>query len=120
VFNGTYTEYKAARDAEAEAARQQAAAQKVSAQQEMQVVRSTQRPGNTNKERQRKQRLAALEAEIVEIEKQIGQISRTLENPPSDAGQVVKLSQEYERLQKTLEERMEKWGKLSEELEEAL
>jgi ATP-binding cassette subfamily F protein 3 len=120
VFNGTYTEYKNARDMEAEVARQQAAAQKTVAQQEAQAVRAVQRAGNTNKERQRRQRLVALEAEIGEIEQQIGQVSRKLENPPADAGQVVKLSQEYERLQQELEERMEEWGKLSEELEEAL
>jgi ATP-binding cassette subfamily F protein 3 len=125
VFNGTYTEYKNARDAEAEAARQQGAAQraeaqKVAAQQEAQVARAAQRAGNTNKERQRKQRLSDLEAEIVEVEKQFAQVSRKLENPPADPGQVLKLSQEYERLQQVLEERMEEWGKLSEEMEETI
>jgi ATP-binding cassette, subfamily F, member 3 len=120
VFNGTYTEYKNARDAEAEMARQHAAAQKVTAQQEAQAARPAQRPGNTNKERQRKQRLGALEAEIIEIENQIAQVSRKLENPPADSGQVLKLGQEYERLQQVLEERMDEWGKLSEEIEEAI
>jgi ATP-binding cassette subfamily F protein 3 len=120
VFNGTYTEYKTARDAEAEAARQQVTAQKIAAQQESQAARPAQRTGNTNKERQRKQRLAALETEIVEIENQIAQVSRKLENPPADPGQVLKLGQEYERLQQLLEERMDEWGKLSEEIEEAI
>jgi ATP-binding cassette, subfamily F, member 3 len=120
VFNGSYTEYKTARDSEAEAARQLATAQKIAAQQETQVSRTAQRTGTTNKDRQRKQRLSALETEIVEIENQIALVSRKLENPPADAGQVVKLSQEYERLQQVLEERMNEWGKLSEEIEEAI
>ncbi len=119
VFNGSYTEYKAARDAEAEAARQQAAAQKSVPQQEAQAARAAQRAGNTNKERQRRQRLSDLETEIGKIEEDLAQVSRKLEDPPADAGQVYKLGEEYERLQQALEQRMEEWGKLSEELEEA-
>jgi len=119
VFDGTYTEYRTAREAEAELLRQQAAAGKISAQAETQAVRSTQRPGNTNKERERRQRLAALEAEIIEIENQIQQVGRKLENPPADPGQVIRLSHEYERLQQTLEQRMEEWGQLSEEIAQA-
>ena len=116
VFDGTYTEYRALQQAEQEAARMSAAAQKAAAQQEPQSARPAQRPGNTNKERQRKQRLVDLEAEIVEIEAQIEQISRKLENPPADAGKVTQLSHEYERLQQVLEQRMEEWGQLSEEV----
>jgi len=119
VFDGTYTEYRTAREAEAELLRQQAAAGKISAQAETQAVRSTQRPGNTNKERERRQRLAALEAEIIEIENQIQQVGRKLENPPADPGQVIRLSHEYERLQQTLEQRMDEWGQLSEEIAQA-
>jgi len=119
VFDGTYTEYRTAREAEAELLRQQAAAGKISAQAETQAVRSTQRPGNTNKERERRQRLAALEAEIIEIENQIQQVGHKLENPPADPGQVIRLSHEYERLQQTLEQRMEEWGQLSEEIAQA-
>jgi ATP-binding cassette subfamily F protein 3 len=119
VFDGTYTEYRAAREAEAELLRQQAAAEKISAQAETQAARSTQRTGNTNKERERRQRLAALEAEIIEIENQIQQVGRKLENPPADPGQVIRLSHEYERLQQTLEQRMDEWGQLSEEIAQA-
>ncbi|HEX9018050.1 MAG TPA: ABC-F family ATP-binding cassette domain-containing protein [Anaerolineaceae bacterium] len=118
VFDGGYTEYHQAREAEAEVERQKAALQQESSQRAGQS-RPAQRPGNTNKERQRRQRLADLEAEIGEIEKQVAQVSRLLENPPADAGQVYKLGQDYERLQQALEERMEEWGQLSEELAEA-
>ncbi len=118
VFDGSYTEYRDVRQAESEALKQQAAVQKAAAQQEQQPARPVQRTGNTNKERQRKQRLVDLEAEIVEIENQISQVSRKLENPPADAGVVFKLGQEYEQLQQTLEDRMGEWGQLSEELAE--
>jgi ATP-binding cassette subfamily F protein 3 len=118
VFDGSYTEYKTARDAEAELFRQQAAAEKAPAQPEAQAVRSGQRTGSTNKERQRKQRLTTLETEIGEIESQLSLVGLKLENPPSDTAQVVKLSREYERLQQDLEERMDEWGQLSEEIAE--
>ena len=50
------------------------------------------RPGSTNKERQRGQRLVDLEAEIAELEISLGAIGRKLENPPADAGQVHRLA----------------------------
>jgi ATP-binding cassette subfamily F protein 3 len=116
VFDGTYTEYRAVRQSEGEAARQQVAAQKAAVQQETIPGRSAQRAGNTNKERQRRQRLVDLEAEISAIEDQIRQVSRKLENPPADPGVVYRLGQEYEQLHQTLDERLEEWGSLSEEL----
>jgi ATP-binding cassette subfamily F protein 3 len=115
VFDGSYTDYRQTRQAEQERARLSAAAQRA-AQQEVQAPRGPQRPGNTNKERQRKQRLSALETEISDIEAQIAGVSRSLENPPADPGAVVKLSQEYERLHQALDERMNEWALLSEEL----
>jgi ATP-binding cassette subfamily F protein 3 len=116
VFNGSYTEYREVRQAENEALKQQAVAQKEAAQQEAAAARPAQRTGNTNKERQRKQRLVDLESEISEIEKQLALVTRQLENPPSDAGVVFQLGQEYERLQQTLEARMNDWAQLSDEL----
>lgn len=115
VFDGSYTEYRAARQMEQEMARQAATAQKAVVQ-EAQPLRAVQRSGSTNKERQRKQRLVDLEAEISDVEAQLAQVGRKLENPPSDAGLVVKLSQDYERLQQVLEERMNEWARLSEEI----
>lgn len=117
VYEGTYSEYKAARDAEKEAAKLAAAAR----QAEIQAAKEAAQPrpvarASNNRERQRKQRLFALETEIAEIEEQLAQVSRQLENPPADAGEVVALSQTYEQLQQTLESRMEEWAALSEEL----
>jgi ATP-binding cassette subfamily F protein 3 len=119
LFDGSYTEYRQSRQVEEERIKQEVTAQRVAMQQETQVSRVGQRSGSTNKERQRKQRLIALEDEISAVEDQLTQLSRTLENPPADAGKVYQLGQEYERLQQTLEARMEEWAQLSEELAQA-
>lgn len=118
VFDGTYTEYRQARQEEEERAKQEAA-QRAVIQQDTPNSRAAQRSGSTNKERQRKQRLIALEDEISAIEAQLADLSRRLENPPADAGKVYQMGQEYERLQQTLEARLEEWAQLSEELAQA-
>lgn len=129
IFNGSYTEYKAAQEAakQQEAALQSGLASVQSAAhnggknaqplppaQSYQEQRAAARAA-ANKERHRKKRLADLEAEIEQIEDQVSQISRKLEDPPADPGVVLKLGQEYERLQEILEQRMEEWAALSEQ-----
>jgi ATP-binding cassette subfamily F protein 3 len=113
IFLGAYTAYKADRDARAEAEKQAAQAAR-----EQPAARPS-RPANTNKERQRRQRLVEVENEISALEASLAQVSRQLENPPADTGQVQKLAREYERLQHALEQRMEEWAALSEELASA-
>jgi len=116
VFDGSYTEYKAAREAQAEAEKQdalQAEAQETKIQAATRPFRGV----NTNKERQRRQKLVDLEAEVAELESQLELITKKLENPPADAGQVSKLALEYERLQSALEQRLDEWAHLSEELQ---
>ncbi len=117
IFDGTYTEYKIAREAQAEAGKQAALQAAVNHVKDHPSTRPT-RSGSTNKERQRRQKLVDLEAEIAELETQLGVITRKLENPPVDAGQVNKMAQEYERLQTALEQRMDEWAHLSDELRE--
>lgn len=120
IFDGGYTEFKAARDAEAEAARL-AAPQTAASDSAAPGRDSGARPGraaNTNKERQRRQRLTDLEEEIMDIEKRIALLARQLETPSADPGVVYKLGQEYEQLQHTLDARIEEWGCLSEEITE--
>jgi ATP-binding cassette, subfamily F, member 3 len=117
LFTGTYTEYRNMRQLEMEAQKQVDMKAVAQAGREQSPGRPA-RASNTNKERQRRQRLTDLEAEIVEIENQIAQLSRALESPPADAGEVFKMGQDYERLQHTLEERMEAWAQLSEEIAE--
>jgi ATP-binding cassette subfamily F protein 3 len=108
VFTGTYSEYRAFR--QAEASTQQAAA--APARPEPPPRPRPTSPA-TNQERQRKQRLVDMENEINAPEAQLVAISRQLENPPADPGMVMRLGQEYQRLQQTLEERLEAWTQSS-------
>jgi ATP-binding cassette, subfamily F, member 3 len=117
LFNGTYTEFKAAQQAEAEAEKQTALLSAAQVEKDQPPARPV-RSGNTNKERQRRQRLTTIEDEISDLENQVHLLARQLENPKLDAGEVYQLGQEYTRLQQMLEERMEEWGQLSEELAE--
>ena len=110
VFDGTYSEYRTARQAEA----LQAAAEKAA------VV--TNKNGNarprsagSGMDRKRKERIQAIESEITALEAQIAAITRQLENPPSDAGKVVQLGRDYQNLQHSLEARLSDWAKLLEE-----
>jgi len=114
VFEGTYSEFRAVREAEQEAAKQEAAAARAETARETTQARPAR--SSTNRERQRRQRLVDLENEISELEDQIAALSRQLESPPPDPGKVYKLGQEYQRLQKHLEEQMEEWAALSEEV----
>jgi ATP-binding cassette subfamily F protein 3 len=113
VFEGTYSEYKAARLAEA--------ARKASGRQPSKPVAPERRPrlnpaGGLSKmeQKRRHQRILALEAEITRLEKELEGITHQLENPSSDLAHIQRLGQEYTRLHELLEERMEEWGKASE------
>jgi len=115
IFNGTYTEYKADREAQEEAKKQSVGPAAVLAAREQPSARLG-RSANTNKERQRRQRLVDLEEEVSSLEDALAEAARQLENPPAEIQQVHLLAQEYERLQHTLEQRLEEWASLSEEL----
>jgi hypothetical protein len=54
-----------------------------------------------------------MENEINALEAQLAAISRQLENPPAEPGKVMRLGQEYQRLQQTLDERLEEWTQSS-------
>jgi len=110
VFEGTYSEYRAARQVEAT----QAAAGKAIEQNQRS---EKERPRNVNSgaERKRKERLRSIEAEITDLESQIAGVSRQLENPPADAGKVVQLGRDYQNLQHNLETRLSEWSALAEE-----
>jgi len=116
VFDGTYTEYRLAR--EAQEAEKQAQVQQSAQVSKDQPTSRAPRSINTNKERQRRQRLVDLENEVAALEAQIRQITHKLENPPAEAGLVNKLAHEYEKIQNQLEQSMMEWAQLSDELED--
>ncbi|HWR66411.1 MAG TPA: ABC-F family ATP-binding cassette domain-containing protein, partial [Bellilinea sp.] len=110
VFAGTYSEYRAARQAEA----LQAAAGKAAAQAQK-IEREHPRSANSGVERKRREKLRVMEAEIADLEAQIAVVSRQLENPPGDPDKVVQLGRDYQNLQHDLETRLSEWAELAEE-----
>ncbi|HPH95289.1 MAG TPA: ABC-F family ATP-binding cassette domain-containing protein [Anaerolineaceae bacterium] len=113
IFEGTYSQYHAAREVEMtlRATRMAAAvaAPPISAPPR---PKQPARPSITNAERKRQRRLEELEAEITAVENQVNATSRQLENPPADPGRVQKLGQDYLALQDRLEKLMEEWEQL--------
>ncbi len=114
VFDGTYSEYKAARQAETAAA----APAKETESGEHRPAQTRQRSGpSKNSERKRLERIQSLETQITQIEMDLKLVSQQLENPPADPGQVVRLGEEYQRLQQTLEDHWTEWASLSEDVQ---
>jgi ATP-binding cassette subfamily F protein 3 len=110
VFDGTYSEYRAARQSE----EQQAATEKNTARAEK-IEQERPRNRISFQERKRKERIQALEAEIHALENQIAGVSRQLENPPADPGRVIQLGRDYQNLQRSLEAHLSEWAELAEE-----
>jgi ATP-binding cassette subfamily F protein 3 len=105
VFQGTYSEYHLARQAEAA----QPDNLHPAPGKKLEAPRSHQPSKTSNLERKRQQQLQELEDEITRLEEQLAGVSRQLENPPPDAGKVLKLGQDYTHLQQELEARFNDW-----------
>jgi len=109
VFDGTYSEYRAARQAEELASRSVGSDR----YKETRVRAREDSSGlSRNEQRRRQQRRAALEAEITSLEARLGVITSQLENPPADPLRVQRLGYEYNQLQQALDERLEEWAAL--------
>ncbi len=125
IFDGTYSQFKLAREADlSTAAAVKAAAPgkpaSISAYNESDVdartAHSLSRPAapSNNNERRRLQQIKSLEGEISTLETRLAGLTRQLENPPPDAAKVTRLGQEYLQMQQLLENRLEEWANLSE------
>ncbi len=117
VFGGTYSEYKAARLAEAAP---KPLPQTRPAVEEPRKRRTGTRPVtglSKMEQKRRQQQVMGLEAEITRLEKELEAIARQLESPTSDLGRIQHLGQEYTRLHALLEDRIEEWGRTAEENE---
>ena len=115
VFDGTYTQYKSALQAEAE---RQAAAASTSPKAAVEHAAGTKKPstGLSKMElKKRQMRLEALEAEISGLEDELAAVTRQLENPTQDGSKIQELGQEYNRLQGAIDERLAEWGELAED-----
>jgi len=111
VFNGTYSEYRAARQANSAVLETRSGP----------VIATHEKKEKTglskDQLRKRKARLESLEQEISMLEQHLKSIETELENPPADGGKVQRLSEEYARVQVDLEERINEWTTLGEENE---
>jgi ATP-binding cassette subfamily F protein 3 len=110
VFTGGYSDYKAAKDAEAAA---QSAVKAAGAPGPQAVEKRPRSHSLTSVERKRRARLEEVEASVSALEEQLGALSKRLENPPDDLTEVQRLGSEYVRVQAELEQLMSAWENLS-------
>jgi len=104
-FNGTYSQMKEER--EKEAAR--LASQQVADVHSSAPAKSKTQNTKTRDERRRVARLQELENTIAALEKDLANLSGQLESPLVSASEVVKISREYERIQKEMDEKLAEW-----------
>jgi ATP-binding cassette subfamily F protein 3 len=113
VFDGTYSEYRSATQAKAQAE----AAQLVETAPEETVSKRPRSTGMSNRQRQRLKRLEKLEEEIAALEHELGELTRCFEDPPEDPGAIQELSRDYEALQRKMDKKLDEWTVLSDEEE---
>lgn len=110
VFEGSYSQYK-----EWLAAQTAAEATRRSQEKAARAERKDARNEPSRNQRQRRQAVIdGLEAEISGLEKQLAEISRRLENPPADPLEVSRLGEEYQQIQRKLDEYLQRWAELHE------
>ena len=110
AFNGTYSQLRAEREKQEYLAFM--AAQGAGETSSTSNVKRAPSNVKTKEERRKIAQLQELENRIAELEKQLADIGSQLENPPSDAGEVVKLSKAYESTQKEMDEKLAEWETL--------
>lgn len=110
VFQGSYSEYKASLQAQAQSVTQRDGGQSTGRKPE--PVRNT--PSKHEKQRHRRA-VEAIEKEIALLEEKKAAISRQLENPPADPARVQQLGHEYLQLEKVIENKLGEWQRLSEQ-----
>ncbi len=110
VFLGTYSEYKAMREAE-----------KASVIPKVQVKATpgSSKKRSTNIDRRQRTHLEELEKQISTLEEEIAEISSQLENPPSDSQKVQLLGKQYVDLQDQISKLLAQWEEAHRKLEEA-
>ena len=116
LFEGTYSEYKAFREAEAARAAPAPVPNGDTAKtraQKKEAPARTRNPAANNTERRRLARIQELEDQIAGLEAHLAAISRQLENPPDDPGKVQQLGSEYVRVEKEMDELLNLWDELT-------
>ena len=107
VFEGTYTQYRAYQEREAEQR-----AVKVALAQASATTNKSRRSSPSSNERKRRARIQEIEDRIATLESQLANLSSKLENPPLDPSRVQKLGQDYVHVQEELNTLMVEWENL--------
>ena len=69
-------------------------------------------PASNNAERRRLAQIQELEERIAALERQLAAISKQLENPPEDPGKVQHLGSEYVRIERQMDEMLNQWDEM--------
>jgi len=104
AFNGTYSQMKAEREKEAARMANTIPDSRIT----IPAKRQTRHAKNKDERRQLAQ-LQELENTIAALEKDLANLSAQLESPLVSASEVVKISKEYERVQKEMDEKLAEW-----------
>jgi ATP-binding cassette subfamily F protein 3 len=111
VFEGTYSEYRMQKEMEVEA--DQPVIKNDNATVDLPATPTGKKAtGKTLTGYQRRLRLEELETLIADLDYELAEITRQLENPSDDAGKVQRLGQEYVNLQSKLDMLMTEWEEL--------
>ncbi|NMC53758.1 MAG: ABC-F family ATP-binding cassette domain-containing protein [Chloroflexi bacterium] len=112
VFNGTYSQYRAARQAETEAQ----LPEKAAPEKEPAAARpkSTGQRSN-NRERERARQMEKLEDEIAGLENRLAEITRLFENAGLTPDQAHQLGAEYQQVQHDMDAKLSRWSTLADE-----
>jgi ATP-binding cassette subfamily F protein 3 len=115
VFKGSYTQFKAekVRRQEEQAAAERAA--QAPTPEKPKPQKTAKKPAKALSKYERKKaqaRLTEIETSLQKLEAQQTEISALLETPPDDADEVLRLGEDYMRLQQQMEELLAEWGRL--------
>jgi ATP-binding cassette subfamily F protein 3 len=106
LFEGTYSQRRIERERLAALRAQEHTDDKVSRKDRRSVDPAA------KEERRRLAHVQELENKIASLESELSQIGFRLENPPSDPAKVARLGQEYQRIQREMDERLSEWEQL--------
>lgn len=111
VFHGTYSQMKEERERQAALAATQPAAP---ASAEGKTKNRRLAAADSRAERKKKAQIQELENHIAALESRLAELARELENPPADLARVALLGQEYEQVQREMDEKLLEWEALQE------
>jgi ATP-binding cassette subfamily F protein 3 len=122
IFEGSYSELRARREAEREALKALAAKSPPPALPTHAPGRASNQHGSgqegktarrsTNEERKRQMRITELETLISGLEAQLAVLEERLANPPADALKIQKMGSDYLNIQRQVEDLMSEWESL--------